>query len=153
MATFRAVIARTIVDSGVGVPVVGCLSHASFEVVGGAAWALEQMAQHGEAMAGPLIEQGALQQLIDAHPRVAKQKKDVELQRKVKAATKALIRNACTSQSLEPFVDVKTPPKILRHLLKKVSAGFRAPCTMRCVRRGPMTVVAPCHHTTATVAA
>ncbi len=52
--------------------------------------------------------------------RVAAQKKNVDLQRKLKVATKVVIRNAATSQSIELFVDNKTPPNITKHLLKKV---------------------------------
>ncbi len=69
MSTFKAVIAKAVVDAGAGQPVVDALAHEDFEVVGAAAWAVEQMAQHGESVAGPLIEQGALKQLVDATTR------------------------------------------------------------------------------------
>ncbi|GFH32728.1 uncharacterized protein HaLaN_31994, partial [Haematococcus lacustris] len=74
MSSYKALLAKAVVDSGAGLPVIEALKHSDSQVMGCSAWAVEQMAQHGEECAGPLIEAGALQHLMDMAARsVAKQ--------------------------------------------------------------------------------
>ncbi|GFH09042.1 uncharacterized protein HaLaN_04110 [Haematococcus lacustris] len=102
-----ALLAKAVVDSGAGLPVIEALKHSDSQVMGCSAWAVEQMAQHGEECAGPLIEAGALQHLMDMAARVPK--KDLDLAAKVKASTKALF----THTAWPPNPNPNPPPTLL----------------------------------------
>lgn len=69
MSTFKAVVAKTVVDSEASKPVIECMGHPDWDITGAAAWAIEHIAQHGEVTTGPLIEQGALTACIAASAR------------------------------------------------------------------------------------
>jgi len=119
MCTYKAAVAKAVVDAGTGAPVIEALKHGDDQVAGVAAWAVEQMAQHMEATGGPLIEAGALTQLVELYKR-ADPARQPELFRKAKAAVKAVLRSAATAPSLEAFVDASLPPPLLKHLLRRL---------------------------------
>lgn len=69
MSSYKAGVAKAVVDAGVGAPLIECTRHADPGVAGVAAWALEQQAQHMAECAGPLIEAGALAALVELYQR------------------------------------------------------------------------------------
>ena len=88
-----------------------------------AAWALEQLAQHSEDTAGPLLTAGALTALVQAYCCSTQPPISIstdELQAKRKAGIKTLIRCAPSAQLLEPFVDASLPVGLLKHVLRRV---------------------------------
>jgi len=46
-----------------------------------------------------------------------------ELRTKRKSSIKALIRNAASGPSLEPFVEASLPAPLVKHVLRKVGVG------------------------------
>ncbi|KAF5832981.1 flagellar associated protein [Dunaliella salina] len=118
MGSFKAVTAKALVDAGAGTPLITCVPHADQEVAGVAAWAIEQLGQHSEETAGPLVTAGALMALSQVYCSMPKKK--TELRSKRKSSIKTLIRCAPNAQSLEPFVDKAIPPPLLKHFLRRL---------------------------------
>ncbi|KAG2453568.1 hypothetical protein HYH02_001787 [Chlamydomonas schloesseri] len=90
-----------------------------------AAWALEQMSQHGDETTMPLIAQGALTAVLDGYAASvggaagSPDSPDAAIFGRCKAALKSLIRNCATTAPLEPLVMDSTPPAILKHVLRR----------------------------------
>ncbi|EFJ51099.1 hypothetical protein VOLCADRAFT_88397 [Volvox carteri f. nagariensis] len=87
-----------------------------------AAWALEQMAQHGEETTMPLIAQGALAAVLEGYKASAAgavDGSDDTVFIRCKAALKSLIRNCNSTAPLEPLVVNGTPPAVLKHVLRR----------------------------------
>ncbi|KAG2439241.1 hypothetical protein HXX76_004602 [Chlamydomonas incerta] len=94
-------------------------------VAAAAAWALEQMSQHGDETTMPLIAQGALTAVLDGYVASvdggagAPDSPDGAIFGRCKAALKSLIRNCATTAPLEPLVMDSTPTAILKHVLRR----------------------------------
>ncbi|PNG51684.1 Sperm-associated antigen 6, partial [Tetrabaena socialis] len=92
-----------------------------------AAWALEQMAQHGEETAMPLIAQGALMAALDGYLATAEAAAaapdggDAAIFSRCKAALKSLLRGCSSTAPLEPLVLHGTPPPVLKHVLRRAA--------------------------------
>ncbi|KXZ52706.1 hypothetical protein GPECTOR_8g101 [Gonium pectorale] len=89
------------------------------------AWGLEQMSQHGEETAMPLIGQSALTAVLDGYmasaeaAAAAPDGPDASIFLRCKAALKALVRNCASTSPLEPLVSDGTPTPVLKHVLRR----------------------------------
>ncbi|GIL70783.1 hypothetical protein Vretifemale_1347 [Volvox reticuliferus] len=98
---------------------------APISIPAAAAWALEQMAQHGEETTMALISQGALSAVLDGYKASAASatsapgRPEAAVFMRCKAALKALIRHCNSTAPLEPLVAEGTPPAVLKHVLRR----------------------------------
>ncbi|GLC43091.1 hypothetical protein PLESTB_000864100 [Pleodorina starrii] len=98
---------------------------APISIPAAAAWALEQMSQHGEETTMPLIAQGALSAVLDGYKATAgaasagPDSPDGAVFLRCKAALKSLIRHCNSTAPLEPQVADGTPPAVLKHVLRR----------------------------------
>lgn len=121
MASYSAVLAKSLVDAGAYGEVVNCIKSQDHVLGGMAAWAVEQATSHShEDITMPLVERHrALQELIDVYSRT-NNKALVEKKTKLKSAIKATIRNCSSAGSLENFVDPYGAPEISKHVLARL---------------------------------
>ncbi|GAX72596.1 hypothetical protein CEUSTIGMA_g52.t1 [Chlamydomonas eustigma] len=117
MSSYNMTIAKAIVESGAGAEVVAAISNTDASISGTAAWAVEQAIHHSDETAMPLIQQGALQQLMSTYIR---SKQSEALRSKLKSSIKATIRSCNATGPLETFVAKETPPELSKHLLARL---------------------------------
>mmetsp|Transcript_12311 Transcript_12311/g.26576 ORF Transcript_12311/g.26576 Transcript_12311/m.26576 type:complete len:521 (-) Transcript_12311:277-1839(-) len=125
MSSYKPSIAKAVVDAGAGAEVVLCIPVKDDELSGTAAWAVEQMAAHGDESTMPLVSKGALLQLLDVYPSTPEEK--TELRAKLKSAIKAVLYNVNSSEPLHPYINLDTPPDIYKHLLRKLKPLLASP--------------------------
>jgi hypothetical protein len=150
-------LARSLVDARVPHLLVRRLRRAGAPEAGAAAWALLQVGQQGPALAGAVIDAGALPALVAAYARLSacvlgapaaagpgatsmRQQPQAAAgvprgaepagcgppARLVKTAAKALIRGCRAAAALEPLVSPATPPRLLRHVLERLTVLLSA---------------------------
>lgn len=83
----------------------------------GAAWAMEQIAQHGEEATMPLVAGGGLMAAVEAYMG-SPEGSDLHLT--AKAAVKAMVRSCATTGPLEPLIASSSPPPVLKHVLRRL---------------------------------
>lgn len=111
--------------TGMGRKVAAGAGGPGVSVPAAAAWALEQMSQHGDETTMPLIAQGALTAAVDGYvasadaAAAAPEGPEAAVFVRCKAAVKTLIRNCSSTAPLEPLVVDATPAPVLKHVLRK----------------------------------
>ena len=126
MSSYKDSIAKAIIDGDASQEVIGCLRTPSLQLTSSAAWALEQLSAHGVETTGPLVQQGALQQLVDvvsSIPDIVECQPELYLQ--LKSAIKSLVRGCDKADALQSFVAQSTPPQLLKHLLRRLEPLLR----------------------------
>ncbi|GIL46886.1 hypothetical protein Vafri_3746 [Volvox africanus] len=127
-STLKSTARNTTMTKGVGSAgdIIGSAApDVSISIPAAAAWALEQMALHGEETTMPLIGQGALSAVLEGYKASAASATsapagpEAAVFMRCKAALKALIRHCNTTAPLEPLVTESTPPAVLKHVLRR----------------------------------
>lgn len=114
---------KTMALNAAGYAIGSTAPGASVSITAAAAWALEQMSQHGDETTMPLIGQGALAAVLERYKATAGaaglDSADSALFVRCKATIKSLIRYCNSTTPLEPLVVKGTPPAVLKHVLRR----------------------------------